>query len=263
MIRHKPYYLYRDHIYRKIQDRRGATRLLQFLQNQVFQSEVEAVPNGYRYRQNDTAITLPEKEHLRELVFKDLIDGYLQHYTIQPGDTIIDAGVYPANFTMYAAKRVGNDGRVFAVEPQPHHADLVRRVAELNNVSDRVTVVESGLWSKDTTLSFESTDNGAGNVDDSGDITVPVTTLDDLCASHGISPDFVKMDVEGAELAALAGARDVMADYRPEFAIASYHIVDGEDTSTRLEDRLEQYGYLTRTGHPLHQTTYGTTGEVG
>ncbi|MDE7065934.1 MAG: FkbM family methyltransferase, partial [Desulfovibrionaceae bacterium] len=63
----------------------------------------------------------------------------------------------------------------------------------------------------------------AGN----GNIQVPVTTLDRWCEQNRVVPDFIKMDLEGAEGVALLGAEDIFKTYKPRFAVCLYH---------RLED---------------------------
>ena len=59
--------------------------------------------------------------------------------------------------------------------------------------------------------------------------------------------DFVKMDIEGAEIEALEGCIVTIKSLSPNFAIASYHIVNGEPTYIKLEKFFEKIKYPYRT----------------
>ena len=68
--------------------------------------------------------------------------------------------------------------------------------------------------------------------------------------------DFIKMDIEGAELAALEGAIKTLTSNNLQLAIASYHIVDGQQTFMKLEEQLGRLGYKTETAFPPWLVTY-------
>jgi hypothetical protein len=70
--------------------------------------------------------------------------------------------------------------------------------------------------------------------------------------------DYIKMDIEGAEIEALEGAARMMSTLKPTFAIASYHKRDGRPTAETLEKLFNELGYRTETGFPSHLTTYAS-----
>ena len=73
-------------------------------------------------------------------------------------------------------------------------------------------------------------------------------TLDEWVRQKGISRlDFIKMDIEGAEIQAMEGAKNLLQTLRPNLAIASYHVVDGKPTYVWLEKFFTdmQYPYKT------------------
>jgi hypothetical protein len=61
----------------------------------------------------------------------------------------------------------------------------------------------------------------ASRVDSTGDTLIQCAAIDE--ALPGFSPNFIKMDVEGAELSALWGARRTILEHRPALAISLYH----------------------------------------
>ena len=90
------------------------------------------------------------------------------------------------------------------------------------------------MYDKETILNFYSTDNisdlGGGKIVDSDIIlgeanivTVPVTSIDSVFLNKTEYPTFIKMDIEGAEKAALRGAENTIRTYKPKLAICVYH----------------------------------------
>ena len=78
---------------------------------------------------------------------------------------------------------------------------------------------------------------------------VDVTTIDTFCNNKNIIPDFIKMDIEGAELSALQGGIETIKKCRPQLAISIYH-QEGKDLITiplYLKENLENYKF--RLGH--------------
>jgi len=189
------------------------------------------------------------------------ITGYEQHYRIKEGDIVVDGGAYLGHFTVYAAMRVGSRGKVLAFEADPHiYRMLVRNIA-LNKLTN-VIAINKGLWSHDTELAFDSRGNASQIVteDDRARTLVrkiPVTSLDAETQRLGLpAVNLIKMDIEGAELEAVEGARRLMKQPNCHFAIASYHIVNGEQTSVALERFFRAGGYEAVTEYPAHLTTY-------
>ena len=95
-----------------------------------------------------------------------------------------------------------------------------------------VVVHESALWSKREDLCF--LENGAGSrVEKSGALTIKGVSLDNIIKNEKVT--FIKMDVEGSELAALKGAKNTIIKYHPKLAICIYH---------KPEDILEIPAYI-------------------
>jgi hypothetical protein len=97
-------------------------------------------------------------------------------------------------------------------------------------------VYAKGVWDKDDTLTLnvDDTNFAANSVvlrPDSAhpSVRVPLTTIDKLAAElHLPRVDFIKMDIEGAEVPALFGAHDTVARFKPRLAIATEHKPDDQ-----------------------------------
>jgi FkbM family methyltransferase len=208
------------------------------------------------------------------------IEGYLAQgrWTIEPGMYVVDAGACWGEFGLYAAACVGPTGRVFMLEPDPANLSLLDEVLALNGGKpSNVVILNEGLAGEPGMLQFASglgassmlPDMGGGRTEypaqsekfaRANSIAVQVQSLTSLVeAQHMERLDFVKMDIEGAEVEAIQGAAAIMARLKPRFAIASYHKRDGKMTSEILEPLFAKAGYYARTGFPPHQTTYASS----
>ncbi|MEI6167188.1 MAG: FkbM family methyltransferase [bacterium] len=189
--------------------------------------------------------------------------GYEYLRKIQPSDVIVDAGAFTGDYTVYASRKVGPTGRVLAFEPDPRN--LARLRANLRGEIDNVTIIEKGLWNSEGELTFRAGTEGftSGAACISGavagqDLTVKVTRLDSELEKLGISKiNVLKMDIEGAELEALKGCEQTLKNSQAYICIASYHILDGENTSKRVEKQLREWGYNTTSAFPCHLTAFG------
>lgn len=79
----------------------------------------------------------------------------------------------------------------------------------------------AGLWSEKTTLYFAEMGNGGSKITQQETGTYIDTVSLDQCVSDKVT--FIKMDIEGAELEALKGSREIIQKYRPRLAICIYH----------------------------------------
>lgn len=172
----------------------------------------------------------------------------------QPGDYVIDAGGCWGDTALYFANAVGESGRVFTYEFIPSNLLILRKNLSLNpKLESRVTIVPNPVWSS-SSLNLQFNDNGPGSRvffegDGEADGIVETLSIDDLVASKEIEKiDFIKMDIEGAEPHALAGAIKTIQRFRPSMAIAIYHNTDDFYTIPKFIADLG-LGYKFHLGH--------------
>jgi FkbM family methyltransferase len=144
------------------------------------------------------------------------------------GDIVIDAGACWGDTALYFATKVGPEGSVLSFEFVPENIAILRRNLALNpDLGSRIRVIERPLWSNaDESMFFREQGPASllSNNPHGKEIRVTTTTVDDV-AKEGVvgSIDFIKMDIEGAELAALKGAEATIRRFRPRMAICLYH----------------------------------------
>jgi FkbM family methyltransferase len=187
--------------------------------------------------------------------------GYLKNYALRQGDVVIDAGAYEGTFTVYAAKAVGDTGRVIAFEPDTENFRKLRENVEFNHLNN-VTMINKALWCKDKRLFFNDKHTaGASFFFNASNYKkeVDVVSVDREMTRLGVKKvDFIKIDVEGSETQVIRGCENVLKENDVNLAVSTYHIVNGEETCAAVEDILGEFGYATKTEFPQHKTTYGS-----
>lgn len=170
---------------------------------------------------------------------------------VRKGMTVIDIGAHHGYYSLCFAKCVGPTGRVFSFEPVPENLALLRKNILLNNISWIETFPEA-VFSCTKDIPFAAPDESLASGDGSlvegrggRQILVHAVALDSFCTSKQILPDVVKMDVEGAELDVLLGAKDILKQCRPTMLIELHHF-DGNVAAHPVPGLLEGCGYQIR-----------------
>lgn len=136
---------------------------------------------------------------------------------IRVAATVIDVGGHIGYYTLQAARAVGPAGRVVAFEPAPDNFALLERNVAGNGYKN-VTMVKSAVsdhaGAESLVISRENTGDNrlAGDGESDGElVTVEAVTLDSYFGGDFPDVDVIKMDIQGAEPLALAGARGLIA----------------------------------------------------
>jgi FkbM family methyltransferase len=175
-------------------------------------------------------------------------DDLLQLFRPIKGDVVVDVGAYLGRYTLTSSNLVGKSGRVVAIEGDPSHYEMLNKNLKLNKTSN-VTAISCMVGSKDMRLLFGSPDdyivvsskdmttNYQGNLykefDETGkaqmgNTTVHLDTLDNLLIKeHGINEvNWMKIDVEGAELEVLKGAHTILSNSKRIKLLIEIHDVN-------------------------------------
>ena len=127
------------------------------------------------------------------------------------GGIAVDIGANIGLYTLAMARQVGPHGRVFAFEPAPANFALLTQNVESNGYSAIVTASRTAITDRSGLARFALNAHNAGmhRLAPDGAVEVETTRLDDLLAGQRV--DFVKIDVEGAEVAVLRGMQSIIA----------------------------------------------------
>jgi FkbM family methyltransferase len=149
--------------------------------------------------------------------------------TVERGDTVCDVGANIGFFATLLSRLVGPEGTVAAIEPEPENQALLRHNLESNGCAN-VIVFDCAVGSEpgELTFSLDATTGATGCLGDEpteGELAVGtgavrliktrVDTLDRIASELPSAPAVIKMDIEGAEILALAGASDLLRRGRP------------------------------------------------
>ena len=194
--------------------RRGASAAPPVLKR-AFEAVLDRLPGEH------LVSVLPEGERIRLSARYRHVTWNAEEYrafraVIRPGVTVLDVGANVGAYTMLFATWVGETGRVFAFEPAPDACEGLRTHVALNDFDGRVTVVESAVAGRAGEAEFAVHPSGGASsltlasVDGGSHIRVRTETIDGICRTHGLLPAVIKIDVEGAELDVLKGARNTL-----------------------------------------------------
>jgi FkbM family methyltransferase len=145
---------------------------------------------------------------------------------LEPGMTFVDAGANEGAYTIFAARRVGERGRVLAVEPSPRERSMLEENIRLNALGNvHIAPVALGAAAGTGRLRLADAEHAGQNTlggfiyaaaSEIAALTVDILPLDELAQREGLSRiDVMKIDVEGSEFHLLAGARECLQRFRP------------------------------------------------
>jgi FkbM family methyltransferase len=164
------------------------------------------------------------------------------HDNVHENDVFYDLGAHTGYYMLLASLLVGKKGAVYAFEPNPRNLIFLRRHIALNNIENAIAK-EAAVADRNGTMPFNfDVSSFMGHIDAKGDLNVNVVSLD-FCLEKGEirRPDCMKIDVEGAELSVLKGARECLSSFHPRIFLSLH--------SKELLDECS--AYLTSLGYVL------------
>jgi len=144
-------------------------------------------------------------------------------FKIDDNEVLIDCGAYDGDFSL-ALTEVIKPKFIYAFECDPENFEkLEKNTSHLENIH----IINKGCWSEKTILSFSNYGTMASKIEGNGQIKIETDSIDNIVLTSSDVQNavtFIKMDVEGAELEALKGARNTILKHTPKLAISVYHL---------------------------------------
>jgi FkbM family methyltransferase len=176
-------------------------------------------------------------------------DEVEEYFTPKDGEIVVDVGAHIGHYTIISSKRVGQNGRVIAIEAHPDNFEILNRNIKLNKLTN-VIPLNYAVYSKQTKLKLYLPVEEPGFTiyntiminrakTDEKFIEVNANTLDYLLQQNGIrDANWIKIDVEGAEFEVLKGAHNILSNSKDIALLIEVH---GLDNYTPVIEFLHSY----------------------
>lgn len=200
-----------------------------------------------RYFFNYNSIGYPVSGFLGNPYTQFILEQYAYHdgdVVASPGDVVIDGGGCFGETSLYFSCKVGISGQVHSFEFVPSNVKVFKKNLEFNpEISSCVHLVDKALWNR-TGESLFINDRGPGTKVSSQkmpgfDNSTETISIDDYVHMKTLSSvGFIKLDIEGAEEQALAGAEKTIRTMKPKMAVCLYH---SPQDFIRIPQLLDKY----------------------
>lgn len=172
--------------------------------------------------------------------------------TLKAGQVIFDIGANIGYYALLASKKIGSDGKVYAFEPDKNNIQVLVKNIELNNLTN-IDLVQKAISDKTGFVNFKSSDLSKGDSaisanQSTGSVSVPAITFDDFVKENNTVPDVIKMDVEGAEILVLRGAKQFFESIQKPVSLFIEYNPQGLNEVSQIDPMeliksLEFYGF--------------------
>lgn len=140
-------------------------------------------------------------------------------YTLSREELFIDCGGYDGGDSKTFLNRAGENSHALIFEADKRNIQKINE--NLSEFKNQYEIIDKAVLDKQCVLKFKSEGNMDSKISDDGDIEVECVAIDDYLRDRKAT--FLKMDIEGAELKALQGAKETITRCRPRMAICIYH----------------------------------------
>lgn len=139
---------------------------------------------------------------------------------LKVGETCFDLGSNIGFYPMLDSTCVGPNGKIICVEPDPRNIPTLEKNLSLLENKDMAVMLNIAISSTSEKKYLQQTEQTNLNVlydqplDNGNHTVVECLTVDDLAEKTGVEPDFIRMDIEGHEVSALAGMKKLIASQK-------------------------------------------------
>jgi FkbM family methyltransferase len=169
-----------------------------------------------------------------------------KYFNPKKNDIVIDVGAAFGLYTIPSSKQVGENGKVIAIEAHPHNFEMLNRNTKLNKLSN-VTTLNYAVYSTKTKVKIYSNytimSERVAEEEKVKEkfVEVNADTLDNILQQHGVLKEqvnWIKIDVEGAELHVLKGAHNILSNSKDITILIEIH---GQNNHQPVIELLNSY----------------------
>ncbi len=210
--------------------------------------KLECFLEGYEAYLYDSTY-VDEKNFEEPYIIKFLLNN------VKEGDTFFDLGAHFGYFTLLAHKLVGSSGKIISFEPSPVPLNYLRKNIKLNKI-ENVTIVPMLVFDKKGELNFYFSGFGGTKSSLKKCSELPFVkkirgiNLDDYCMEENMEPNFVKIDIEGAELLAIKGFQKILRQKEIKILLELHPKILGSSDIKKLVNLFGDLGYSMKSLFP-------------
>ena len=183
----------------------------------------------------------------------------LQQYAYQPyvvvesGDVFLDCGACCGDTAIWAL----NNGAKTIYSFEPNLDNLAALQENAKNIGNgNIIALPYGIGIKEEKLGLIGKAGSARTTKNinNADYIIDIITIDQWCFKNNIVPNFIKMDIEGAEIDALQGAKTIIQKYKPKLAICLYHKMSHMwEIPLLIKSLCDEYSFWCRKNDLVHE----------
>lgn len=149
----------------------------------------------------------------------------LNTYSELSGEVFVDCGAFNGDtIQRFLSLRNHTFKNIIGIEPDPVNFQNLQNYVSTLQYQNEITLLQAAVSSQAGKLNFDVTGSAASSISDQGTIEVNCISLDDAIADY--KPTLIKMDLEGFELEAITGAKNIISQGKTVLAITVYHCQD-------------------------------------
>lgn len=176
-----------------------------------------------------------------------------KRFKVKKGDTVIDCGAQYGDISLYMASKVGDSGKVYAIEASPRIFSYLKgnsKTLDITNIYPILRAISNckkigKLYGAPSPSGFSILEDFPNKINNEFERT-PFSTLDYIVEEYKIDRiDGIYMNIEGAEYVAIDGMIELIKKFKPFLYIQEHihHVTDEYYYKNNIKDKLKNFGY--------------------
>lgn len=169
---------------------------------------------------------------------------YIFNKLLKKGMVVLDIGANIGYFTLIASKLVGDKGKIYAFEPAPNNLKYLRKNIQINKVKN-VEIVNKCVSNEDKIILLylnkeDHSSHSIINIKQQKSIDVSAITLNKMFKKDSFVINFIKMDIEGAEMNALIGMNEIIEKNKVTYILTEVNLRIMKKLGKKIKDFISQ-----------------------